>query len=216
MARKKQQQARIRQRKAAKRKQLARRKASAGGPPAGRMTWLKRAGSWPVHEVLVSETWRDPKHVAMVVVARRSTGGTVAAASFLMDLACLGAKNAFIAVFHSEAEYSAGFRREYINQQSMVAVDLDLAARIVQEGVRYGRANGIRPSPDYQRARLLLEGAEPDRCDTEIPLGGPDGKPLYVAGPHDDARRIMDRLRDRLGPDGFHFIVPHEVLGDEL
>jgi len=56
-----------------------------------------------------------------------------------------------------------------------------------------------------------LSGADPDACPAKIPLGGDDGKPFYIAGPYDHARAIVDKLIRRLGPDGFHYIIPMEV-----
>jgi hypothetical protein len=40
-----------------------------------------------------------------------------------------------------------------------------------------------------------------------VPLGK-DGKPYFVAGPYDDARKIMAKLEKAVGRDGFHFIMP--------
>jgi hypothetical protein len=41
-----------------------------------------------------------------------------------------------------------------------------------------------------------------------IPLGGPEGKPFFVAGPYDDITIIISKLTRAVGPDGFHYVVP--------
>jgi len=161
--------------------------------------------------VAVSANWEEEDQLAAVVVARRSSGGTVAAALYLVDLCCLGVKNAFAEVFLSVPEYEERFRSRFILDQPMVDIDFDLAAKIVRTGVRYARALGFRPNPGFKHASLLLEGADPDGCCTDIKTGGPEGKPLYIAGPDDDVRRIMTHLRDKMGPTGFHYIAPPDA-----
>jgi len=211
MAKKKRKQGQSGARKAAKRQRR-----SAGSSiarlPTSRSAWLKKAGAWPVHEAAVSSNWTDESQLAVVVVARRSAGGSIAAGLFLMDLCCLGAKNAFAEVFSSESEYERRFRSRFFTDQPMTPINIDLAAKIVRTGVRYARELGFQPNPGYKSARLLLEGSEQERCGEDVPVGGPEGKPLYVAGPDDDVRRIMTHLRAKLGSDGFHFIAPPEEL----
>ncbi len=66
---------------------------------------------------------------------------------------------------------------------------------------------GLSPDPEYHQARLLLTGANPEACDTPVPLGGPEGKPFFVAGPHDNVPRIIAQLTRAVGADGFHYLV---------
>ncbi len=89
----------------------------------------------------------------------------------------------------------------------MVA-DLDLVAKIIREGVAYARQLGFEPDPDFRKAMLVLGEANPDACPISIPLGGPEGKPLFVAGPYDDVPIIISKLTRAVGRDGFHYIVP--------
>ncbi|MDX9955796.1 MAG: hypothetical protein RBT75_16965, partial [Anaerolineae bacterium] len=41
-----------------------------------------------------------------------------------------------------------------------------------------------------------------------IPVGGPDGKPYFVAGPYDNPTRVMKHLERLLGPGNFTFTAP--------
>ncbi len=36
---------------------------------------------------------------------------------------------------------------------------------------------------------------------------GKDGKPFYIAGPHDNARFIMSKLKQTAGEGNYHFLV---------
>src|SRR6185437_1779363 len=90
-----------------------------------------------------------------------------------------------------------------------------LAAKVIREGVAYARRYGFKPDRDYYEAVSLLEGADPDACDAHVPLGK-DGKPFFVAGPYDNAQRIIAQLTRTAGPGNFDFIAPVDMLPDFL
>jgi len=196
-------QQKARERKAAQRKA---RQSRAPSAPRSDRGWLRTAVDWPLHEVLVTKEWRNPGEIIQILVSRRSPQGQVAAGVFLVDLGCLGVKNAFGRVFDTEGEYAAELRNDISARQEMIEADLNLAAKIIREGVAYAQELGFSPNRDIRDARLVLGDADPDACDEDIPLGV-DGKPLFVSGPYDDVDRIMDKLTRKLGPDGFHYMV---------
>ncbi len=78
---------------------------------------FREAGQWPLLECLIPERWQDTKNILQIVVARRSPQGQVAAGVFLVDLACLGVKDGFPAVFSSQREYEQKFRRQITGRQ---------------------------------------------------------------------------------------------------
>jgi hypothetical protein len=198
-----------RERKAAKRKQ----KRASPQPrlPKGRAL-LRAAGGWPLHECLLTKTWQEPGEIIQILVARRSPTGQIAVGTFLVDLGCLGVKNAFATLFDSQREYRRELRADMMARQAMVKADLNLAAKIIREAIAYAGELGFKPHRDYRDAILVLGDADPEACDVPIPLGK-DGKPLFVAGPYDNVSRITAKLERKLGPDGFHFLIP--LSGDE-
>ena len=198
------------QRKAAKRKQ--KRAISTRPRLTGGRALLRAADGWPLHECLLTKAWQEPGEIIQILVARRSSTGQIAVGTFLVDLDCLGVKNAFATLFDSQQEYRRGLRAEMRARQAMVKADLNLAAKIIREAIAYAGELGFKPHPDYRDAMLVLGDTEPEACDEPIPLGK-DGKPFFVAGPYDDVSRIMAKLERKLGPDGFHFLVP--LSGDE-
>lgn len=143
-----------------------------------------------------------------ILVARRSGSGQIAAGSFLVDLGCLGVKSAFASLLDSRFEYEQKLRRRITSQQSMMSADLNLIAKIIREGIAYARELGFSPDPDYRDAMAVLGDADPDACPDEIPLGGEDGKPLFIAGPYDDVPAIMAQLTKLCRPDGFTYLLP--------
>ena len=197
------------QRKADKRKQ---RRAGSRARPTGGRALLRAAGDWPLHECLLTKEWQEPGEIIQILVARRSPTGQMAVGSFLVDLGCLGVKSAFAALFNSRQEYEQKLRSGVMARQAIVKAELNLTAKIIREAIAYADELGFKPDPDYRDAMLVLGDADPEACHVPIPLGK-DGKPFFVAGPYDDVPRIMAKLERKLGPDGFHFMVP--LGGDE-
>jgi len=170
---------------------------------------LREAANWPVMECWVNEEWRDPMQLNQVVLARRNPStGSVAVASYLVDRACLGVKNALVAKFATAHEYRTEFLQGVQMRQEMIRVDVDLAAAIVKAGLDYAASLKFRPHRDYADAAILLGDADPTAVTETIPVGGQEGKPFFVAGPYDNVDKIVAHLERVLGPGGFHFMAP--------
>ncbi len=194
------------ERHAAKRKE--KKQAARQIVPASPKIMLGRASTWPLYECLLTKNWQTPGGIVQAIVTRVSPNGEFGSGVFLIDLGCLGVKNAYAKVFRSEVEYQNLLREPVSETQPMQKVDLDLVAKIVREATAYAQKLGFAPHRDTRQALPFLEGANPDACATAVPLGDGTGKPLYVAGPHDNVALIMARLTRAVGPDGFHYIAP--------
>lgn len=159
----------------------------------------------------MTKDWQNTRNIIQVLVARRSLLGEVICGVFLVDLGCLGVKNAFPSkAFGSVGEYRSNLRRSTTERQEMVPTDLNLAARVIREAVTYARSLGFAPNRDYPDAAILLGDADPDACDVPIPLGNGEGKPLFIAGPYDNSRRTIAQLIRAVGVGNFEYLVPLE------
>ena len=172
---------------------------------------LRQSKHWPLLECLITENWDEPATLVQICIARRAPSGEVAVGMFLMDLACLGAKNAHGTVFRSAAEYRSELRQSLMRHQTLIPCDLDLAAKVVEEGVKYAASLGFKPNRDIDKAYMVLGDAHPERCQTPIPLGGEDGKPFFVNGPYDDVDRILRVLDRKVGKGNYNFLM---MVGD--
>jgi hypothetical protein len=172
---------------------------------------VRASGSWPLYECWLTKEWQAEGTIIQILVARRSPQGQIAAGTFLVDLGCLGVKSAFGSLFDTQREYRE-LRDGMKARQDLIKADVNLAAKIIREGIAYAKDLGFNPDPDYRDAMPVLGDADPDACDLPIPLGK-DGKPFFFAGPYDNAERIIAKLTRKLGPDGFHFMMP--LGGDE-
>lgn len=167
---------------------------------------MAAAVRWPFYEVLVSRGWQNPGNLVTILVARSAPTGKIAASSFLVDLACLGVKSAQVRLYARD-DY-ATVRQNLMDGQPLMPVELDLAAKIIQTGLDYASDLGFKPDPVCPQAMYLLTGAAPDQCLVPVPTGGPEDKPLFVAGPYDNAQRIVAQLTERLGEGNFDYVMP--------
>ena len=168
---------------------------------------LKEMGQWPLLECLISQEWQQEGELRQIAVARQSPAtGEVALGSFLVDQACLGVKNALANVFSSPAEYRREYRQHLMASQPIMECDLDLAAKVIQEGIGYARSLGFAPHSDAAVAMKILGDAHPENCDVTVPLGK-DGKPLFINGPYDDVARIIRILDRNVGQGNYDFLI---------
>jgi hypothetical protein len=182
---------------------------------ASRPTGMMAAANWPIYEVLLTPEWEeDSTQLVSILVARLApTGEKVAIAYLLVDLACLGIKNAQVRRFGSLAEYDE-FRSHVMSTRSMVHGTLDLVAKILYTARDYAASLGFQPDYVFHQAEPLLSGAQPERCSTPIPTGGPGGKPLYINGPYDDSDQIIATLRRTVGDGNFQCLLQMGAGGD--
>ena len=76
---------------------------------------------------------------------------------------------------------------------------LSLAQHVVHGAVAFAASLGFDPHPDFAQVRGFL-GELREPCAITF---GQRGRPLYVAGPHDDPIAVMRTLRASVGSDGF-------------
>lgn len=142
-----------------------------------------------------------------VVIARRAPGGRVAIVFFLLDTFCLGVKNAggrFGTL--SDIEEMLGMMGQ---NEEMLPAAPPTARKLVEDAIEYANSLGLPPHPDYRRVAPIWGDIDASESDEEFTFGR-EGKPFYVAGPHDDAARqtlIMQRLQQAVGEGNFDFVL---------
>ena len=199
-----QQRQKARQRKLERKKQKRSQHSSSPARSGGGRILPHSAGEWPLLEAWLHKDWRDTAQINQILVARRGPVGQIGVGSFIVDLGCLGVKNAF-GYQLDPAEYR-NLLRDMKSRQDMVKADLNLVAKILREAIAYADSLGFKPHRDYGQAAPILGDADPDACAEDIPLGQ-DGKPLYISGPYDNVDAIMAKLERAVGQDGFHYLA---------
>lgn len=196
------------QRQKALAKKAAKRKEKTSVLKAASLTpSFKQSGTWPLHECLVSTGWADPMTIATVIIARKSPAGEhIAAASYLVDLACLGVKNVQCKVFSSANDYRGNFVRQLEEHQKFEPIDLELGVKILWTAINYAEKLGFKPHKDFELASKIIGTMDPTACSVVVPVGDGNGKPFFIQGPRDNVEKIMATLEKSVGAGNYHFM----------
>ncbi|MCP4357126.1 MAG: hypothetical protein GY796_03795 [Chloroflexi bacterium] len=188
------------------RKKTQKKRKSSFGFDYGATAALRGAASWPLLECLIGAEWERPGEIFQLCVARRSPQGQVAAGVFLVDLGCLGVKNAYASLFSSKSEYEKELVTRLKRSQPMMRCDLDFAAKVVDEAVKYAASLGFKPNKDIKLANMVLGDTNPENCHVDIPLGK-DGQPFFISGPYDNVDRVIRTLDRNVGQGNYHTLI---------
>jgi hypothetical protein len=199
------------ERRAAKRKEKRHTlvRAESGGLPER----LRAATACPVLHCWISDTLKD-EGLGWVLLSREFPNGQVAVSSFLVDRFCLGVKDCFADVMH-RTSYDSNYLRKVQSDMPVRNASPAEARKLLEEAVAYARDIGLTPHPDHAKAMLLF--GDVNAADSSATFEfGKDGKPFFVAGPHDTperCRQILAILTNNLGQDGFEYMIPFSEQG---
>jgi hypothetical protein len=139
-----------------------------------------------------------------VLVARDAGRSRVSLRGYLVDVYCLGVKDAVgprVMNTNQAAEFTRSCYGGY--QDPPLATPLELAQNLVYGAIEYARSLGLDPAPDFEATRDHL-GPWSGRSAISF---GRDGKPFFIQGPRDNAARVVSKLQRSVGPDNFEFLI---------
>ena len=146
--------------------------------------------------------------IGTVVVARKTLGNQVLMAAFLVDVFCLGIKDAHCMLLN-ESEYR--FRLQQIEtHQNLSEIHPACAKKLVKGARIYAESLGFSAHRDYGFAERIFGDIQEKQCPRSFTFGR-DGKPMYLAGPNDNpqfSKKVVNTLTTNLGKHGFHFLMP--------
>jgi hypothetical protein len=135
------------------------------------------------------------------------TNGNIAFSVFLLDVYCLGVKDAFFQVGTLE-EYENMVAKARMNM-SLIVEEATCVRKLTEDCVEYAKNIGFMPHKDYQKARKIFGDIDSTNCLKTYTFGK-NGKPLYISGPFDNQQKI-EMIRKTLikncGEENFDFIV---------
>jgi hypothetical protein len=172
---------------------------------------IRHARTFPLFECLISDNWqKDDMGLVQILLARQQPDGDICFGVYLIDKYCLGLKNTFANANFSQTRYENEVRNRIFREQVPVECPIELAHQMIYEAIDYAAQFGFEPEKDFALSQYLLA----PRGELEEPYHltfGKDGKPFFIAGPHDNAARIMRQLEKTAGPGNYHYLMP---LGD--
>jgi len=188
-------------------KDRARRKVRAGTGRPGPQSSKKRiieAGNCPIYECLINPGWKD-RGLAHILVSRRQPDGNILFGVYLVDVFCLGLKNTFCNADMPVSVYRAKLRDPLERKEGLVECPASLARAIIYGGIEYASQFGFRPQKDFELSKYVLEDESSVEPVEEIEFGK-GGRPLFIAGPHDDVDRIIRQLERTAGDGNFDYL----------
>ncbi|MDR1585418.1 MAG: DUF1186 family protein [Prevotellaceae bacterium] len=161
-----------------------------------------KARNLPITECLINKNWQE-SGLANILVVRQHKSGNYTIGLYLVDIFCLGVKNAAYKFNISEEEL------EEIREHTLwEPVSYEVVHNIIYGGLAYAEDLGIAPHKDFALSRYILEE------DTdEIPLieyeFGKNGKPFLVANSKLELNKYRDILEKATGGD-YNFSLPED------
>lgn len=148
--------------------------------------------------------------IGHVIVCRFKGDGRVEAGTFLLDVFCLGVKDAIFDVYPNENV----FREELLGASMATATARPGAwgRKLVEDAVNYALSLGISPNANYKKGARVFGGINAGDCEEKF-VFGKNGRPLLIQGPDVDERtfdRIRATLRARLGEAGFDVLAAQD------
>jgi len=142
--------------------------------------------------------------LGMVLIARESRYNQITVCSYLLDVWCLGIKDAMPSrtvdkkIYKEVAE--SLFNLFPGKPQEITLAD---AQGIIFSACEYAESLGFKPHRDFEKTRSHI--GEWDRT-IRIECGR-NGKPFYVNGPYDNPQKIIETLNKSVGEGNFEFII---------
>ena len=174
----------------------------------------QRARTLPLYECVINDDWEE-SGVGNLIVSRKHSNGNLTMGMFLVDLKCLGVKDALYRQNMYEHEY-----REIISEAgktlNMVTIPYPLAHNIVYAGIEFAEEFGFQPHKSFNVAQYILEEDSDDIELIDIECGI-EGKPAYVRGPLDTdlkQARVIAQLEKTAGPGNYIFIDDDDEFED--
>lgn len=146
-----------------------------------------RARLLPIGKCYITQNWEEAG-IANIIVTRIHTNGNITYGAYLIDIKCLGIKNAFY-----QFNISEDIIYDILDPGEFIEVDYNMAHNIIYGSEAFANDYGFKPNKDWGIAQFILE-----EDDERIPIidveFGEDGIPAFYVGPSDTPETIKRTL----------------------
>jgi hypothetical protein len=194
------------ERRAAKRKE--RRRELRHAEPQSLAEQITLASSGSVVHCCVQATLTE-EGIGGLLISREAPQQRVAFAVLLVDVLCLGIKDAFGNLV-SRGEYRQ-FYEQFSQRHPLIALTPASGRQLVEDALAYAGKFGIGPHADFHRVKGIFAGIEAAGATRRFDFGGEDGKPYFIAGPNDSpyrCRQVIQLLQQHCPAGEFSFLIP--------
>jgi hypothetical protein len=170
--------------------------------------YLQHAREYPILGCWIMSGWKE-QGITPVVVVRQQEPEKVIFAVCMVDLYCLGIKDAYANADFSQARFMRELPHMCANAPEPCSVEL--AHEVIYGGLEYAQRYGFQPHRDYtaQYCNQVLDPPEMHARTNHVEFGK-NGKPFFISGPNDDERKIksvLDTLAHTAGEGNFDFVA---------
>jgi hypothetical protein len=123
----------------------------------GPTVFLQRAREYPLMGCWIMADWKE-SGITPVIVARQQPEERIIFGSFLVDIYCLGVKNAFWKIDMPVNQFTRNLPD--LCGGNPEQCQASLAHEIVYGSIEYARKYGFEPHRDFARASLILDPPE--------------------------------------------------------
>jgi len=173
---------------------------------------IRRARDFPLLECWISANWqKDDLGLVQILVARQQPDGDICYGVYLVDKFCLGLKNTIANAGVSLTRYQNEVLNKIFPETKPQACPIELAHQMIYASIDYAAQFGFSPHKDFALTQNLLA----PRGELEEPYQltfGLNGKPFFVAGPFDNAARIIKQLEKTAGPGNYDYIATLDAI----
>lgn len=168
--------------------------------------YLKEKGKeLPIEKCLMADFYKENNGVTICLIIKKQPSGKFSFANILVDRLCLGVKSSIVNCNLSEIELNEMLER-VSEHGEMLEVSPEYFHNMVYGALDYAEGLGFSPPKDFYIAEYLLDqNYISDEIDS-IEMGY-NGKPLYIQGPYDDSKKIIQTLNNSVGEGGYDFIM---------
>jgi hypothetical protein len=142
--------------------------------------------------------------LGLVVIARVARYNQITFCSYLLDVWCLGVKDAMPPRTVDRAKFKEVAQGLFnLFPKEPQEVSLEVAQGMIFSACEYSESLGFQPHKDFENSRAHIgewDGIIRIEC-------GRDGKPFYVSGPNDNPKKIMETLKKSRGEGNFDFMI---------
>src|SRR6266567_9366522 len=173
---------------------------------------IRRARTFPLLECWISANWqKDDLGLVQILLARQQPDGEICFGVYLVDKYCLGVKNTFANAGFSRVRYQDEVLGKIFRETKPSVCPVELAHQMIYASIEYAAQFGFEPEKDFALTQNLLAPRGELKEPYQLTFGR-NGKPFFVAGPYDNAARILKQLEKTAGPGNYDYLMPIDAF----
>jgi hypothetical protein len=149
--------------------------------------------------------------IGVFTVVRELFDGRRILGSYLVDMWCLGVKDANLRTDITREEVEKFLYSQHHLAHHVKSYSYEEARSFILGSIRYAALLGIEPHADWKHAKWLIE---PNRAFEDNVEFGREGQPFYVAGPYD--KNIAESTAKKVYNAGGDWALPTSFSDDEF